>query len=169
MTFPVSQLFYPGNLKSLGSGGSMVARLKLKGIDGRAPQRRGACGLIWLNTGKLTRSRLRKDWQTDSFFLDSKGGGAWPFLVGGVICLVNSDNERDLSLLNSEHKLNSSSKLLSCLVLFWFARAEERWERGMKFMSGMRRWVIGNCCLFSDSVHFLEGPLQVLLGGSLRQ
>ena len=29
------------------------------------------------------------------------GGGAWPFLVGGVICLVNSDNERDLSLLIS--------------------------------------------------------------------
>ena len=28
------------------------------------------------------------------------GGGAWPFLVGGVICLVNSVNERDLSLLN---------------------------------------------------------------------
>ncbi len=30
------------------------------------------------------------------------GGGAWPFLVGGVICLVNSDNERDLSLLISD-------------------------------------------------------------------
>ena len=29
------------------------------------------------------------------------GGGAWPFLVGGVICLVNSDNERDHNLLNS--------------------------------------------------------------------
>ena len=29
------------------------------------------------------------------------GGGAWPFLVGGVICLVNSVNERDLSLLTS--------------------------------------------------------------------
>ncbi len=28
-------------------------------------------------------------------------GGAWPFLVGGVICLVNSVNERDLNLLNS--------------------------------------------------------------------
>ncbi len=27
--------------------------------------------------------------------------GAWPFLVGGVICLVKSDNERDLNLLNS--------------------------------------------------------------------
>jgi hypothetical protein len=29
------------------------------------------------------------------------GGGAWPFLVGGVICLVNSVNERDLRVLNS--------------------------------------------------------------------
>ena len=29
------------------------------------------------------------------------GGGAWPYLVGGVICLVNSVNERDLSLLNN--------------------------------------------------------------------
>ena len=39
---------------------------------------------------------------TDSeLFLDSVGGGAWPFLVGGVICLVNSDNEQDSSLLNS--------------------------------------------------------------------
>jgi len=30
------------------------------------------------------------------------GGGAWSFLVGGVICLLNCDNERDLSLLNSK-------------------------------------------------------------------
>ena len=29
------------------------------------------------------------------------GGGAWPFLVGGVVCLVYSGNERDLNLLNS--------------------------------------------------------------------
>ena len=28
-------------------------------------------------------------------------GGAWPFSVDGVLCLVNSVNERDLSLLNS--------------------------------------------------------------------
>ena len=33
-------------------------------------------------------------------FLDFVGGGAWPFLVGGVICLVDSDNERDAFLLN---------------------------------------------------------------------
>jgi hypothetical protein len=32
------------------------------------------------------------------------GGGAWPFLVGEVTCLVNSDNGRDLDLLiNSIH------------------------------------------------------------------
>lgn len=29
------------------------------------------------------------------------GGGAWPFLVGGLACQVDSGNERDLSLLNS--------------------------------------------------------------------
>ncbi len=34
------------------------------------------------------------------------GGGAWPFLVGGVICLVNSVNERDLNLLNSKFMNN---------------------------------------------------------------
>ena len=45
-------------------------------------------------------------------FLNSMGGGAWPFLVGGVICLVNSDNERDLNLLNSSPMISSSRRLL---------------------------------------------------------
>jgi hypothetical protein len=45
-------------------------------------------------------------------FLDSMGGGAWPFLVGGVICLVNSVNERDLDLLNSSSNLWIRMKLL---------------------------------------------------------
>ena len=45
-------------------------------------------------------------------FLDSMGGGAWPFLVGGVICLVNSVNERDLNLLNSNEKLTFLGLLL---------------------------------------------------------
>ena len=34
-------------------------------------------------------------------FLDSVGGGAWPFLFGDVICLVDHFNDRDFSLLNS--------------------------------------------------------------------
>ena len=45
-------------------------------------------------------------------FLDSVGGGAWPFLVGGVICLVNSVNERDLDLLNSLASLRRGFALL---------------------------------------------------------
>ncbi len=45
-------------------------------------------------------------------FLDSMGGGAWPFLVGGAICLVNSVNERDLSLLTSYAKVILRSQLL---------------------------------------------------------
>jgi hypothetical protein len=40
------------------------------------------------------------------------GGGAWPFLVGGVICQVNSVNERDLILLNSAVYLRIYSSLL---------------------------------------------------------
>jgi hypothetical protein len=40
------------------------------------------------------------------------GGGAWPFLVGGVICLVNSVNERDLNLLNSGAFLRKCVSLL---------------------------------------------------------
>ena len=43
------------------------------------------------------------------FFLDFTEGGAWSFLVRGVICLVNSDNERDLNLLNSQAGFGWSS------------------------------------------------------------
>ena len=46
------------------------------------------------------------------------GGGAWPFLVGGVICLVNSDNERDLILLNSHAKSYLVADFLEGLLLF---------------------------------------------------
>ena len=83
----------------------MVARLKLKGIDGRAPP-----GVELAAQFDSTRENLpgpdtvRID--RLKIFLDSVGGGAWPFLVGGVICLVNSVNERDLSLLTSRLNLD---------------------------------------------------------------
>lgn len=38
-------------------------------------------------------------------FLDLVDGGAWPFLVGGVICRINPDNERDSNLLNNTQNL----------------------------------------------------------------
>ena len=34
-------------------------------------------------------------------FLHFQCGGAWPFLVDGVLCLVRPVNDRDLGLLNS--------------------------------------------------------------------
>jgi hypothetical protein len=40
------------------------------------------------------------------------GGGAWPFLVGGVICLVNSVNERDLNLLIMFYQSSDWMRLL---------------------------------------------------------
>ncbi|KAL1914201.1 hypothetical protein VTP21DRAFT_9685 [Calcarisporiella thermophila] len=46
------------------------------------------------------------------------GGGAWPFLVGGVICLVNSVNERDLNLLNSQAQLCWVADFLEGLLAF---------------------------------------------------
>ena len=50
--------------------------------------------------GTTYQCLTREGWTDWELFLDFLGGGAWPFLVGGVICLVNSDNERDLSLLS---------------------------------------------------------------------
>ena len=40
------------------------------------------------------------------------GGGAWPFLVGGLPCQVDSGNERDLSLLNSHGRDSPAGGLL---------------------------------------------------------
>ena len=44
---------------------------------------------------------------------DFAKGGAWPLLVGEVICLLNCVNERDLDLLNSHEYLRIFAWLLS--------------------------------------------------------
>ena len=50
--------------KFLGSGGSMVARLKLKGIDGRAPPGVKICSSASEETTKLLASQLSlKSWR----------------------------------------------------------------------------------------------------------
>ena len=51
---------------------------------------------------KLIQKRLNPKTGELQVVVDNGKGGAWPFLVGGVICLVNSVNERDLSLLTSD-------------------------------------------------------------------
>ena len=80
-------------------GGVWSLRRNLEGIDGRAPPgaelaaqfastRENSPGLDTVSIDRLL------------VFLDSTGGAAWPFLVGGVLCLGNSVNEPDISLLN---------------------------------------------------------------------
>ena len=54
------------------------------------------------------------------------GSGAWPFLVGGVICLVNSDNERDLFFM------------LKWIIKKWFF-----WIKGL-FVIFKQMEVLGN-------------------------
>ena len=49
-------------------------------------------------------------------------GGAWPFLVGGVICLVDSDNERDSSLLTSVQWLKRSGIYFHTLLVVVFLK-----------------------------------------------
>ena len=58
------------------------------------------------------------------------GGGAWPFLVGGVICLVNSDNERDSSLLISQAATCSRSNFLEGQL----ALSQTRWSNNRSVM-----------------------------------
>ena len=81
----------------------MVAKLKLKGIDGRAPpgvepaaqfdSTRGS--LPGPDTAWIDRLRL---------FHDPVGGGAWPLLARGAIRLVHSDNGRDSSLADNKRR-----------------------------------------------------------------
>ena len=92
----------------------MVARLKLKGIDGRAHQE-WSLRLNLTQHGETYQGQIvggLTDWE---LFLDLLGGGAWSFLVRGVSCLVNSDNERDLNLLN--RLLKGSSFRFFCFFL----------------------------------------------------
>ena len=72
--------------------------------------------------GKSYQART-PEWLTDwGLFLDSVGGGAWPFLVRGVICLVNSDNERGSTLLTrvlaEVHDLIWAVWVLRCLCCY---------------------------------------------------
>ena len=77
------------------------------------------------------------------------GGGAWPFLVGGVICLVNSDNERDLNLLNSQ-----------LIASTWVKRGV--WVG----FDGSDSFVCGS--LMTRDV-LLRGTIRIQANGSLRQ
>ena len=98
------------------------------------------------------------------------GGGAWPFLVGGVICLVNSVNERDLSLLTSRvYPLFTARAGRCCLVLvcvrrhFGVVLRCSGWRGGVSllwvehFGIGESFWFLA----FRYSIQLLRGTLRV--------
>ena len=93
----------PEKSECLGSGGSTVARLKLKGIDGRAPPGVEPAAQFDSTRGSLPGpdtvwiDRLR-------LFHDPVGGGAWPLLARGAIRLVHSDNGRDSALADNKRR-----------------------------------------------------------------
>ena len=73
---------------------STVAKLKLKGIDGRAPS--GLNGAAQLDsTPENSPGQERPMMHRSSVFADGCKGGAWPPPVREVICLVCSDNVRN--------------------------------------------------------------------------
>ena len=86
--------------KFLYSGGSMVARLKPKGVDGRAPS--GVEPAAYFDASQESSPR-RDIVRIDRLmlFLNSAGGAAWPFSVGRVICLIDSSDQRDVGMLKS--------------------------------------------------------------------
>ncbi len=95
------------------------------------------------------------DWE---LFLDFVGGGAWPFLVGGVICLVNSVSERDLNLLNS--CANPGSLTILSFGGAWYHLFAFHLRVGGRGMIGPEMsWWFG----------FIEGLLASLARGGLRQ
>ena len=56
-------------------------------------------------------------WQSTTVPRLEYTGGAWPFLVGGLPCQVDSGNERDLSLLNSHDRFLRLADFLEGLLL----------------------------------------------------
>ena len=73
----------------------------LKGIAGRAPPGVEPAASFYLTLETWPSPDIGLDWTDRHPFLHSVVGEAWPFSVGGVICLVNSVDERDLSLFHS--------------------------------------------------------------------
>ena len=79
------------------------------------------------------------------------GGGAWPFLVGGAICLVNSDNERDSSLLNSSPTPLVGANFLEGQVAFSHTRlSNNRSVMPLDVRGRTRATLKESACVFPD-------------------
>jgi len=59
----------------------MLASVKIKRNWRSYTTRSGLCGLIWLNAGKLTRTKFIKDW-----IHEINRSGAWSLETDGMTC-----------------------------------------------------------------------------------
>ena len=64
--------------------------------------------------GKPYQVRTQQGLTDCELFLDSVDGGAWPLLVRGLVCLVNSDNGQDLY-----HPIDSSLAFVGMALVLW--------------------------------------------------
>ena len=90
------------------------------------------------------------------------GGGAWPFLVGGAICLVNSDNERDSSLLNSSPILVRRCNFLEGQVAFSHTRLSNNRSVMPLDVRGRTRATLKESACFCPGLERLGNPLNLL-------
>ncbi len=92
------------------------------------------------------------------------GGGAWPFLVGGVICLVNSDNERDSSLLNRRDILCIVSFLEGLVASSYTRLSNNRSVMPLDVRGCTRATMRVAKCLFSLSGGTWQSRIAFVLG-----
>ncbi|KAF1855646.1 hypothetical protein Lal_00046536 [Lupinus albus] len=101
------------------------------------------------------------------------GGGAWPFLVGGAICLVNSVNERDLSLLTSYVEVCDALRCSGPHARYTdvFNESIALADRPGKRESSARVDYVPALCTHRPSLYRLNGPVKCSdcgdVGGSL--
>jgi len=89
--------------------------------------------------GECYRVRTLR-WLTDwELFLDPLEGGAWPLLVRGVICLVDSDNERDLHLLKTLDRFCRSTMNGSACLAFRVGRDPMCFSEDLYTFQSMRK------------------------------
>ena len=83
------------------------------------------------------------------------GGGAWPFLVGGVICQVNSVNEQDVNQINSNTTLKFQLTFLEGLLLF--NQSQEGNSRSVMPLD-----VLGRATMSDSASHILNQKVWVI-------
>ncbi|OCK86500.1 hypothetical protein K441DRAFT_691655 [Cenococcum geophilum 1.58] len=113
--------------KSLGSGGSMVARLKLKEIDGRAPPG------LWLVAGFLEGLSAQADGnvlgRTRATLTEPTSSSPWPEGLGNLVKLCRAGDRALQLLLFNEECLVSACHQHALITSLPFVHTARRYYR----------------------------------------